>query len=94
VRLSRLATDFPAGEACGSALEVAMHCLRATMNDWDANALHERTAGRTIYVDNAGLNATDFDVPMTRQYDLFLNGVRSASDFVLASAAAGGVPRS
>ena len=93
VRLSRLATDFPAGEACGSALEVAMHCLRATMNDWDANALHERTAGRTIYVDNAGLNATDFDVPMTRQYDLFLNGVRAASDFIVASAAAGGVPR-
>jgi hypothetical protein len=55
--------------------------------------LRERTAGRTIYVDNAGLSATDFDVPRSRQYDLFLNGARAASEFVLASAAAGGVPR-
>jgi NTE family protein len=93
VRLSSLRTEVPAGEACGSALEVAMHCLKATMNDWDANSLRERTAGRTIYVDNAGLSATDFDVPRSRQYDLFLNGARAASDFVLASAAAGGVPR-
>jgi NTE family protein len=93
VRLSSLATEVPAGEPCGSAIEVAMHCLRATMNDWDANALRERTAGRTIYVDNAGVNATDFDLPMSRQYDLFLNGVRAASAFVIASAATGGVPR-
>jgi len=93
VKLSTLRTEFPAAEPCGSALEVAMHCLRATMNDWDANALHERTAARTIFVDNAGLSATDFDVPMSHQYDLFLNGVRAATDFVIASAAAGGVPR-
>jgi NTE family protein len=93
VKLSTLRTEFPAAEPCGSALEVAMHCLKTTMNEWDTNALHERTAARTIFVDNAGLSATDFDVPMSHQYDLFLNGVRSATDFVIASAAAGGVPR-
>jgi NTE family protein len=93
VKLSSLTTEFPAAEACGSALEVAMHCLRATMSDWDANALHERTASRTIYVDNAGLSAADFDLPKSREYELFLNGVRAATDFIIASAAAGGVPR-
>jgi hypothetical protein len=72
---------------------VALHCLRTAMNEWDANALHERTAARTIFVDNAGLATTDFDVPKERQYELFLNGVRAATEFVIASAAVGGVPR-
>ena len=93
VKLSRLETEVPARPPCDSALAVAMHCLRTAMNEWDANALHERTAARTIFVDNAGLATTDFDVPKDRQYELFLNGVRAASDFVIASAAAGGVPR-
>jgi hypothetical protein len=57
------------------------------------SALHERTAARTIFVDNAGLATTDFDVPKDRQYELFLNGVRAASDFIINSAAADGIPR-
>jgi len=94
VKLSRLETDVPARPPCDSALAVAMHCLRTTMSEWDANALHERTAARTIFVDNAGLATTDFDVPKERQYELFLNGVRAATEFVISSAATGGVPRS
>jgi len=93
VKLSRLETDIPAGEPCDSALAVAMHCLRTAMNEWDTNALHDHAAARTIFVDNAGLSTTDFDVPKERQYQLFLNGVRAASDFLVAAAQAGGVPR-
>jgi len=93
VKLSRLETEVPARPPCDSALAVALHCLRTAMNEWDANALHERTAARTIFVDNAGLATTDFDVPKERQYELFLNGVRAATEFVIASAAVGGVPR-
>jgi hypothetical protein len=92
-KLSRLETEVPAHEPCESALAVAMHSLRTAISEWDANALHERTAARTIFVDNACLATTDFDVPKERQYELFLNGVRAATEFIITSAAAGGVPR-
>ena len=94
VKLSRWETEVPAHEPCESALAVAMHCLRTAMNEWDVNALRERTAARTIFVDSAGLATTDFDVPRERQYELFLNGVRVASEFIINAAAAGGIPRS
>ncbi|HEY5121217.1 MAG TPA: hypothetical protein VII84_06545 [Acidimicrobiales bacterium] len=73
--------------------EVAAHCLRVAMSEWDADGLHDRTAAHTIFVDNAYLATTDFEVPKERQYELFLNGVRAATEFIITSAAAGGVPR-
>ena len=94
IKLSRMETEVPAREPCGTALEVAMQCLRTTMNEWDVNSVHERTAARTIFVDNAGISTTDFDVSKQRQHELFLNGVIAATNFVIDSAAAGGVPRS
>ena len=93
VKLSKLETEVPAREACDSALAVAMHCLRTTMGEWDTNALHERVAARTIFVDNAGLATADFDIPREKMYELFLNGVRAASEFITDAADAGGVVR-
>jgi NTE family protein len=93
IKLSRMETEVPARQPCGSALEVAMHCLRTAMNEWDVNSVHERTAARTIFVDNAGISTTDFDLSKERQHELFLNGVVAATEFVIDSAAAGGVPR-
>jgi hypothetical protein len=51
------------------------------------------TESTTNFVDNAGLATTDFDVPKERQYELFLNGVRAATEFIITSASAGGVPK-
>jgi NTE family protein len=93
VRLSQLRTEVPAMPECGSALEVAMHCLKTAMNDWDVNAVHERAGARTIFVDNGGISSTDFDLSKDRQDVLFINGVTAATDFVIAAAKAGGVPR-
>jgi hypothetical protein len=63
------------------------------MNDWDVNAVHERAGARTIFVDNGGISSTDFDLSKDRQDVLFINGVTAATDFVIAAAKAGGVPR-
>ena len=93
IKLSQLQTEYPAKEPCASALEVAMHCLRTTMSEWDTTSVHERSGARTIFVDNAGIGTADFDVPKERQDALFLNGVDAATKFVIASAAAGGIPR-
>ncbi|HEV3280128.1 MAG TPA: patatin-like phospholipase family protein [Acidimicrobiales bacterium] len=93
VKLSSLQTRFPATTACSSALAVGVHCLRTMMNEWDAYSVDEATAGRTIFVDNGGLTATDFELTSDQQDQLFLNGVTAATEFVLAMADARGVPR-
>ncbi len=94
IRLSQLQTDFPATEACTSTLEVALRTLKTMSNEWDSYAVTESTAAKTIFVDNAGLTATDFGLTKGQQDTLFLNGVRSATAFIIAKAQAGGVPRS
>ena len=63
------------------------------MNEWDAYAVDAATAGRTIFVDNGGLTATQFDLTPAQQDMLFLNGVSAATEFVVEMAQAGGVPR-
>jgi NTE family protein len=94
IKLSQLQTSFPATEACTSTWEVALRTLKTMSNEWDSYAVNELTAAKTIFVDNAGLAATDFGLTKVQQDTLFLNGVRSATEFVIAKADAGGVPRS
>ena len=93
IKLSSLQTEFPATSCCESALAVGTHCLRTMMNEWDAYAVDAATAGRTIFVDNGGLTATQFDLTPAQQSMLFLNGVSAATQFVIEMAQAGGVPR-
>jgi len=93
IKLSSLPTHWPATKACESALAVGIHCVRTMMNEWDNYQIDATTAARTIYVDNAGLTATDFDLTVAQQNQLFANGVNAASKFIMEMAAAGHVPR-
>jgi NTE family protein len=93
IKLSRFQTEYPSSNPCESAMEIAVRCLQTMMNEWDPYAAHETVASRTIFVDNAGLNATDFDLTKEQQDRLFLNGVEAATQFVIAMASMGGVPR-
>ncbi len=93
VKLSTLQTRFPVTTACESAVAVGVHCLRTMMNEWDAYEIGAATAGRTIFVDNGGLTATDFHLTTEQQNSLFLSGVAAASDFVIEMAEVGHVPR-
>jgi NTE family protein len=93
IKLSALQTDFPPTTCCESALAVGIHCLRTMMNEWDAYAIDATTAGRTIFIDNGGLTATQFDLTSAQQNMLFINGVSAATQFVIEMAQAGGIPR-
>ena len=93
IKLSSLTTRFPPTEACAHAMTEAVHCLRTMMNEWDSYAVSATTAGRTIFVDNGGLTATDFDLTPDQQTMLFLNGVGAATRFVIEMAQERGVPR-
>jgi NTE family protein len=92
IKLSSLQTNFPPTDACESAIAVGVHCLRTMMNEWDAYAVDPATAGRTIFVDNGGLTATDFDFTPAQQQMIFLNGVTAATYFVIEMSDGGGVP--
>jgi NTE family protein len=91
VKLSSLTTDYPATTACRSALEVMESCVHTMMSEWDTAIAEPSTAARTIFVDNAGITTTQFNLSDTDKRTLFLNGVRAATEFVIASAGAGGV---
>jgi len=64
------------------------------MNEWDNYQVDATTAARTIFVNNAGLTATEFNLTVDQQNELFGNGVNAATSFVMEMAAAGHVPRS
>jgi NTE family protein len=93
IKLSSLQTSFPATLASDTALSVAIRALHTMMNEWDRYDVEEATAGRTIFVDNAGLTATQFDLTPKLQEQLFLSGVRAATRFIIEMSRAGGVPR-
>ncbi len=93
VKLSSLQTRLPATQAARSTYVEARGCLHTMMSEWDAYSVDAATAGRTIFVDNAGISTTDFDLDPDQRNELFLNGVRAATDFVIEMGARGTVPR-
>lgn len=93
IKLSSLQKSFGVTKAAESTYRLARGCLSTMMNEWDAYNVDESTAARTIFVDNAGLTATDFDLTPAQQNQLFLNGVEAATEFVIDMSGRGGVPR-
>jgi NTE family protein len=94
IKLSSLQTSFGPTLGADSAFHVARACLGTMMNEWDAYSVDASTAGRTIFIANDGITATQFDLTTEQQNDLFLNGVRAATAFIIDMGAKGGVPRS
>jgi NTE family protein len=93
IKLSAQSREMPKTVACHETLQEAMRCLRTMMNEWDRYHVEQTTAARTIFVDNHGLSATQFDLTSEQQDQLFLSGVASASAFLIEMARIGGVPR-
>jgi NTE family protein len=92
IKLSALQLNFGPTSACEHSVDVGIGCLHTMMNEWDTYSVDQDTAARTIFVDNAGLKATQFDITPDQQTRLFLNGVAAATKFVIEKAATG-VPR-
>jgi len=93
IKLSSLQTSFGPTKAAATTFHMARSCLSTMMNEWDAYNVGQSAAARTIFVDNAGITATDFDLTIAQQNQLFLNGVDAATAFVIEMGGRGGVPR-
>ena len=94
VKLSSLQTRYPDTKAATTAYGEGRGCLHTLINEWDAYSVNAATAGRTIFVDNAGVGTTDFDLTQTQRDELFHNGVAAATSFIIEMGARGHVPRS
>jgi NTE family protein len=84
------AADVPAD----TAVQEGLRCLATMMSEWDRYHVEQATAERTIFVANAGLTATQFNLTAEQQQTLFRNGAEAATGFLIRWAEAGGVPRS
>ncbi len=93
IKLSAQALEMPKTVAAHDSMQEAVRCLETMMNEWDRYHVEQATADRTIFIDNLGISATQFDLTDEDQDALFLSGVRSATTFLIESAAGGGVPR-
>ena len=93
IKLSAQALEMPKTVACHDTSQEAMRCLRTMMNEWDRYHVDQATAARTIFVNNLGLTATQFDLTPEQQDLLFLSGVRAATSFLIEMSRVGGVPR-
>jgi NTE family protein len=91
IKLSSLPRAFQSTVACSDAITVGLKCIHTLLNEWDVHNAYQTTSARTIFVDNAGVSAIQFQLSEAQQQQLFLNGVRAATKFVIEMAAGGGV---
>jgi NTE family protein len=93
IKLSARSLEMPKTVATHGTMQEAVRCLQTMMNEWDRYHVEQTTAARTIFIDNQGITATQFDLTPEQQDALFLSGVRAATTFLIETAKAGGIPR-
>ena len=93
IKLSKFEESYPTTKACSDVFKEVKRCIGTMMSEWDRYNIEETTAARTIFVDNAGITATQFNLTPTDQDTLFLNGVKAATQFVIEMGDYGRVPR-
>jgi NTE family protein len=93
IKLNSFVADSGSTTACEHTLGLATDCVQTMMNEWDVYAIESATAARTIFINNDGITATQFDLDKTRQDVLFKNGVAAATEFIIEMGQLGFVPR-
>jgi NTE family protein len=93
IKLNSFDADSGPTTACVHTLGLAMDCVETMMNEWDVYAIESATAARTIFINNDGITATQFDLDKAQQDSLFKNGVAAATEFVIEMGRLGYVPK-
>jgi NTE family protein len=85
IKLSARPTQALAERNPGTVVQEALACLRTLLDNADRFYLSDAKAQRTIFVDNAGLKATDFHLTVAQRETLYGNGVAAAQAFLQAN---------
>jgi predicted acylesterase/phospholipase RssA len=93
IKLSVEPGTQPADKPVRRTVREGIRCLQTMTGEWDRYRVEQATAERIIFVPNAGISATQFNLSPEQQQALFRNGAEAATRFLIRCAQAGGVPR-
>lgn len=82
IMLSARQTSIGGGHGSGSVASEAVACLETVLDNAGRYYVPPDKASHTIFVDNAGIKATDFGITPEQQQTLFENGQNSARDWL------------
>jgi NTE family protein len=82
IKLSAKQTSITVGHGTGSVASEAIACLDTVLDNAGRYYIPPDKAARTIFIDNAGIKATDFGITPEQQQTLFGNGQEAAGDWL------------
>jgi NTE family protein len=82
IKLSGKQTSIAGGHGTDSVVSEAIACLETVLDNAGRYYVPPDKAARTIFVDNAGIKATDFGITPEQQQTLFENGQEAARDWL------------
>ncbi len=82
IKLSAKQTSITVGHGTDSVASEAIACLDTVLDNAGRYYIPPDKAARTIFVDNAGIKATDFGITLEQQQTLFENGQKAAGDWL------------
>jgi NTE family protein len=82
IKLSARQTVVPPAKELRGPIGEAFAALHTLINNDERYYVPSTKAGRTIFVDNAGISATDFAITKSQQDTLFANGQAAAKQFL------------
>ncbi|MGH3840499.1 MAG: patatin-like phospholipase family protein [Pseudonocardiaceae bacterium] len=82
VKLSARLTSLNAPKSPDNVFEEAQACLTTLLDNANRYYIDDEKAARTIFVDNAGIKATDFDLSSGQQATLLRNGLAAGRTWV------------
>lgn len=82
IKLSARQTSIAGGHGTDSVASEATACLATVLDNAGRYYVPPDKAARTIFIDNAGIKATDFGITPEQQQTLFENGQKAARDWL------------
>lgn len=85
VKLSARPAAVQVDRPAGNDFELALSCLRTLLAGWDRYHLDDQNVtARTVFVDTASVNSTNFAITTAEQAQLFESGRSAASSYLAA----------
>jgi NTE family protein len=82
IKLSARETSIESSHASGNVAVEAIACLQTVLDNAGRYYVPPGKAMHTIFVDNAGIKATDFGITPGQQKTLFENGQKAARNWL------------
>jgi NTE family protein len=87
IKLSARQTTVTSAHGVSSVLSESVACLHTLLDNADRYYLTTDKAARTVFVDNAGIKATDFRLSPDSRAELYTNGQQAAAAWITAQQA-------